>query len=72
MDLNPNPNIFEEKNHGIFWDFGIAHKEMFTETFSFSDSYWVFLVLQEPFKVLQMFTLQTLTDFSIFNQSLIA
>ena len=62
FDSNPVPGICENKISGFFGIWYSNHDNVFKYSYSFSDNFLVFLRLPEPFKVLQMFTLQTLVD----------
>ena len=62
LDSNPDPGIFENKIPGFFGIWYSTQDNVFKYFYWFSDNFWVFLRLPEPFKVLPMFTIQTLVD----------
>ena len=68
LDSNPDPGIFENKIPGFFGIWYSTQDNVFKYFYWFSDNFWVFLILPEPFKVLQMFTLQTLVDSTNYYQ----
>ena len=63
----PIPGLLKIKSRDFSLICYSTEDNVYKDFYLFSDSQWVFFVLPEPFKVLQIFALQTLTDLTIYQ-----